>query len=108
VLFALPAVLSAIRQGHRIILCEGEKCAAHLNTFFREHSGSGDVATTCAGGAHGWRPEYAESLRGADVIIWPDADPAGMALLEAAVPSLVNVAASVRVITPDIVRRHFG
>jgi hypothetical protein len=108
VLFGLPSVVSAIRQGYRIVLCEGEKCAHHLNDLYRHHLGRGDVATTCAGGARGWRAEYAESLRGADVIIWPDADTAGMALLDAAVPTLVGVAASVRIITPSIVRRIYG
>ena len=105
VLFWLPAVVSAIREGHRIWICEGEKCADHLNTFFRHDIGKGDVATTCAGGARGWRPEYAESLRGADVIIWPDADDAGAVLARDVEESLVGIAARVRIITPEVVRR---
>ena len=81
------------------------KCAEHLNTFLRHDIGNGDIATTCAGGARGWRPEYAESLRGADVIVWPDADAAGAALARDVEQSLIGVAARVRIITPEIVRR---
>ena len=105
VLFELPAVISAIREGNRIWICEGEKCCDHLNLFLHHDFGSGDVATTCAGGARGWRPEYAETLRGADVLVWPDADAAGAALARDVEQSLVGVAARVRIITPDVVRR---
>lgn len=105
VLLGLPDIISAIRQGHRIWICEGEKCADHLNSFFRHDIGRGDVATTCAGGARGWRPEYAESLRGADVIVWPDADAAGAVLARDVNESLVGIAFRVRIITPEIVRR---
>lgn len=105
VLLCLPAVVSAIRQGYRIWICEGEKCCEHLNDHFRHEIGLGDVATTCAGGARGWRQEYAESLRGADVIVWPDADAAGAALAHDVDQSLIGIAARVRIITPEIVRR---
>jgi putative DNA primase/helicase len=67
VLYRLPDVVTA----SVVFVVEGEKDADRL----REH---GFVATTNAGGAKApWLSQYTESLRGREVILIPDNDPAG-------------------------------
>jgi hypothetical protein len=70
VLYRLPRLRSAIERAETIYIVEGEKDADALGEF-------GLTATTNAGGANKWRLEYAETLRGADVVsaitIRPDA-----------------------------------
>lgn len=61
VLYRLPKILDAVRDGREIYLCEGEK---DVHTLERH----GLVATCNPGGAGKWRAEYTESLRGAAVI----------------------------------------
>ena len=62
VLFKLPELIEAIAAGHPVFIVEGEKDVLTLNKL-------GVVATTNAGGAGKWRPEFSEALRGADVIL---------------------------------------
>jgi energy-coupling factor transporter ATP-binding protein EcfA2 len=69
VLYRLPAIMQAIREGQTVYVVEGEKDVHSL-----EHRGC--VATTSPGGAGKWRPEYTEALRGADVIVVTDLDKA--------------------------------
>jgi hypothetical protein len=100
VLYELPSIVSAIRQGGRIIVCEGEKDADTFNLLFRHEAGSPDRATTSPGGAGKWRPEYSETLRGADVIVWPDNDEPGRRHGEAVRDSLRGIARTVAVVDP--------
>jgi hypothetical protein len=72
VLFKLPDLIEAIALERQIFIVEGEKDVLSLNKM-------GIIATTNAGGAGKWRPEYSEYLRGADVILIPDNDDAGWA-----------------------------
>lgn len=99
VLYELPGVLSAIRQGHQVWIVEGEKCADALNDRFRYELGDGDRATTAPGGSHGWRSEFAEVFRGANVVIWPDADEVGQRLGERIIADLQGVARSIRLVS---------
>lgn len=87
VLFNLPAVVKATS----ILIPEGEKdcqTAARL----------GLTATCNPGGAGKWRSEYSESLRGKDVAVICDADPAGLAHGHQVARSLVGIAQSVRLV----------
>lgn len=84
VLYHLPEVVAAVRDGQVVWLVEGEKDVETL----RSH---GVVATCNPMGAGKWLPEYTETLRGAAVNIIADRDTPGrrharevMALLRAA------------------------
>lgn len=70
VLYRLPEVLAAVREGRTVFIVEGEKDVESLAALSL-------VATTAPGGAGKWRQEYAETLRGADVVILPDNDEPG-------------------------------
>ena len=67
VLYRLPEIVSSNRP---IVIVEGEKDVETLRK-------QGILATTCAGGADGWRPEYSQSLEGRYCIVIPDNDPPG-------------------------------
>jgi 5S rRNA maturation endonuclease (ribonuclease M5) len=72
-LYRLPAVLEAVRDGSDIITVEGEKDVEAI-----EYATLDVTATTSPMGAGKWRPEYAEALRGAArVIIVADRDAEG-------------------------------
>jgi putative DNA primase/helicase len=68
VLYRLPDLLAAPTRP--VLLVEGEKDVDNLRKLKL-------VATTIAGGAGAWRPEYAEPLRDRTVIILPDNDEPG-------------------------------
>lgn len=70
VLYHLPEVVEAVRNGQEVWLVEGEKDVETL----RSH---GVVATCNPMGAGKWLPEYTETLRGATVNIIADADTPG-------------------------------
>jgi 5S rRNA maturation endonuclease (ribonuclease M5) len=70
VLYRLPEILKAVANHETIFVPEGEKDVNNLVKI-------GLVATTNAGGAGKWKPEYADTLRSANVIILPDNDNAG-------------------------------
>jgi 5S rRNA maturation endonuclease (ribonuclease M5) len=90
VLYRLPRVLTAVEAGEKIYLAEGERDVHAL-----ERAG---VAATCnPGGAGKWRAEYAETLRGANVIVIADKDEPGRKHAEAVRASLAAVTNSVRV-----------
>jgi hypothetical protein len=92
VLYNLPDVLRSVHSGSTVFLVEGEKDADRLVA-------EGLTATTTAGGAKGWRSEYAASLTDADVVILPDNDQAGRKYAGAAAASLAGVAKRVRILT---------
>jgi hypothetical protein len=60
--------------------------------------GLGVMATTNAGGAHKWRSEYSESLRGADVVLLPDNDKAGRDHAAAVATALTGIANRIRIL----------
>ena len=91
VLYRLPEVLVAAAAGERVFVTEGEKDADALVR-------AGAVATTNPGGAGKWRREYAEALRGAEVVVVADRDAAGLAHARQVEASLRTIAASVAVV----------
>ena len=93
VLFRLPQIISAVREGRRVFVCEGEKDVLALER-------AGQVATCNAMGAGKWRAEYSEHLRGAQVAIVCDRDEAGYAHAAAVARALRGIAQSVRVLEP--------
>jgi hypothetical protein len=69
-LYNLPVVQTAINQGRRIFIVEGEKDVETLRRM-------GEVATTPMDGAGSWSKDFAPIFDGADVIIIRDFDEAG-------------------------------
>ena len=93
VLYRLPELLESIGQ---VFLVEGEKDVDRVLAL-------GLIATTNPGGSNAWRKEYAESLRGRNVVILPDNDDAGRKWCGVVKLSLKDVAASVKVVElPDL------
>jgi len=72
VLYRLPQITKAIKDGVPVFLTEGEKDADNLVKL-------GFEATTAAMGCGKWRKSYTEALKGAVVCICPDNDDAGWA-----------------------------
>ncbi|MGH3447545.1 MAG: hypothetical protein ACRDP4_07965, partial [Nocardioidaceae bacterium] len=70
VLYKLPHVLKAVADEHDVYVCEGEKDVHAIEA-------AGGHATCNPGGAGKWRPEYAQALAGANVIIVADTDQPG-------------------------------
>jgi putative DNA primase/helicase len=70
ILYRLPELHAAVARGAEIFLTEGEKDADALAALGLE-------ATTHAGGAGKWRPEYGHPLRAARVVLLPDNDEPG-------------------------------
>lgn len=87
VLYNLPKIAAA----DMVWLCEGEKDADTLCSFNL-------VGTTNPMGADKWLPEYTKALRGKDVAILPDADPAGEKHLQRLLTELSVAARSIRVV----------
>ena len=90
VLYRLPELLSS-SVDDVVLLLEGEKdvdCAAEV----------GHHATTNAGGAGKWRPEYNESLRDRHVVLIPDNDQPGYRHMLDVARSLEGTAASITII----------
>lgn len=81
----------AVAEGRTIGLTEGEKDVETLEAWEW-------AATTNSGGAQGWKPEFAEYLRGADVVIFGDDDDAGRARVETVALSLRGIAGRIRAI----------
>ena len=89
--YRLPELIEAIAAGHTIFIPEGEAKADLLWSWNMP-------ATCCAGGAKKWKPEHSEFLRGANVVILPDADKPGREHADVVAASLKDIAASVRVL----------
>jgi putative DNA primase/helicase len=90
VLFGLQPLLAA-DPAETIFIVEGEKDALNLQS-------AGCVATTCAGGAGKWRPEYNDPLRARHVAVLPDNDDPGREHARLVAESLSAIAASVKVV----------
>jgi len=91
VLYRLPELIEAVSGNHPIFVVEGEKDVETLLWH-------GIPATTCAGGANKWRPQYDEAFRDADVIVMGDNDKGGREHMESVAASLSPVAKRVRVL----------
>lgn len=70
ILYRLPRIIDAVRDGKTILLLEGEKDVHTAESM-------GFIATTNPGGAEKWRPEYCQILKDADLVIIPDDDESG-------------------------------
>jgi hypothetical protein len=96
VLFRLPLVVAAVKEGKPVYVCEGEK-----DVLVMERAGF--VGTCNVGGAGKWRKEYSEPLRGAEVVIIADKDGPGRKHAADVASKLDGVTKSVRIIElPDI------
>ena len=97
VLYRLPELIEAMAHGRTILIPEGEK---DVNNLWK----IGLPATCNPGGASQpgkktkWRIEYSETLRGADVVLFPDNDEPGWNHVEQVGMSLRGIAARVRVL----------
>ena len=96
VLYRLPEVVAAVREGRTVYVVEGEKDADNLTKL-------GLIATTNAGGAGKWSDEYSKVLRGGQVVILPDNDQPGREHARKVAESLDGIAAEVRIVDlPDL------
>jgi hypothetical protein len=93
VLYRLPEVIEAVHAGRPIYVLEGEKDVHALEA-------AGHVATCNPGGAGKWRAEYAQALAGAHVVVGQDRDEAGRDHAGEVVESLLDVAATVKLVEP--------
>jgi Protein of unknown function (DUF3631)/CHC2 zinc finger len=94
--YRLPEVIEAVAADHPVFVTEGEGKVDALRAI-------GLVATTNPMGAGKWLVEMSERLRGADVILLPDADELGWKHMNDVGASLVGVAARIRVVMlPDL------
>jgi hypothetical protein len=91
VLYRLPELRAAIAFDEVVYVVEGEKDVDAL--------GAKKLVATCnPGGAGKWRSEYSECLRGADVVIIGDNDPAGRNHAQQVAGALNGIAKRVRVV----------
>ena len=91
VLFRLPELLAGIAAREPVYVVEGEKDVEALRR-------AGCVATCNSGGAGKWKPQYSETLRGANVIVVADRDEPGRKHGAQVAASLEGLAASVCVV----------
>jgi hypothetical protein len=91
VLFRLPQVLAAVERGEPVFIPEGEQDVLAIEAAC-------GVATCNPMGAGKWRSEYAEALRGAEVVIVADRDKEGRRHAAAVADSLAGIAASVAIV----------
>lgn len=96
-LYQIDRIIDAVRAGHPIYICEGEKdCIA----LWR----AGVAATTKSGGAKAegkkgaWTPEIVAPLKGAHVTIIADRDDPGREDAQCAFHALRKIAKSVRIV----------
>lgn len=99
VIYRLPEVLEAVKNGTTVFVVEGEK---DVETLFEW----GLVATTSPMGAGKWQDEYSRYLCGADVVIIPDNDDPGRKHAEKVARSLYGIARSVKIIKLPVWREH--
>lgn len=91
VLFRLPEVIEAVRAGRVVFVVEGEKDVEALEAW-------GLVSTCNPMGAGKWREAYADALRGARVVVLPDADETGERHTRDIARSLYGIAEEVRIV----------
>jgi len=90
-LYHLPEVLRAVAAGEPIYLPEGEKDANKVIDL-------GVTATTNAGGAGKWAPQYTATLRSAHVVLLQDNDASGRRHTAVVTQALYGVAASLKLV----------
>jgi P4 family phage/plasmid primase-like protien len=66
--------LENLKQGKVVVLVEGEKACEHLQKVV----GDKYSVLSWSGGSAAWKKTDFSPLNGADCILWPDADPAGL------------------------------
>ena len=89
--YRLPEVCEAIANDHPVLVVEGEAKADLLWSW-------NVAATCCAGGAGKWKAAHSEFLRGADVVLVPDADDSGAKHIQQVGAALNGIARRVRVL----------
>lgn len=90
-LYRLPQLVEAVAAGRTVYVVEGEKDVHALESL-------GVTATCNAMGAGKWRPEYAQRLRGARVVIVADRDEPGRKHAAQVAASLDGIASHVEVV----------
>lgn len=96
VLYRLPEVMDAVKAGRTVYVVEGEKDADTMASL-------GFCATTNPGGASKqgatkWLPEFTQALTGANVVILPDNDAAGLNDRQQVAQQLAAVCSSVKML----------
>lgn len=88
VLYNLPEVVKAVKDGYPVYIVEGEKDADTLKKL--------GYTVTTAGGVNDWKKEFAAYFTGVKVVILPDNDGPGLKLKDQIVRDLKHYAHSVR------------
>jgi len=91
VLYRLPKIMEAVKDGEIIYVCEGEKDVQAIE-------GAGAIGTCNPGGAGKWREEYSQFLADAIVRIVADRDKPGQAHARQVAASLDGVARAVEIV----------
>lgn len=92
VLYRLPELISAVKNGSIIFIAEGEKDVDYLRDEMVL------AATTCPMGAGKWREPYSSHLEDTNVIILPDNDDPGRKHAHQVARSLHGKAASIKIV----------
>lgn len=93
VIYRLPEVIKAVAEGRTIFICEGEKDV--------EAAESLGLVATCNpmgadnGSGNKWKPEFADWLIGASVVVVPDQDEPGLRHGDWVIQTLIGKAAHV-------------
>jgi putative DNA primase/helicase len=96
ILYRLSEVIEAAASGYLVFVVEGEAKVDALR-------GIGITATTNAGGAGKWQPEFSERLRGVDVVLLPDNDEPGWKHAHEVGASLAGISSRTRIlILPEL------
>ncbi|AMQ86886.1 DUF927 domain-containing protein [Pseudomonas glycinae] len=91
----------AQRADSPVVLCEGEKAADAAAELLPDY-----VATCWPNGSNSWHKADLTSLKGRDVVLWPDNDDSGKACMATVAEKLREIgAASVRVIELEVFKR---
>ena len=95
--YRLPELIEAVAAGRLVYIVEGEACVEALREI-------GSPATTNSEGAGKWEPDDLNKyLRGADVVLLPDADEIGWRHITEIAASLAGIASRIRVVMlPDL------
>lgn len=91
VLYHLPELIQAVKNGEMVFIVEGEKDADNLKKL-------GLTATTNFDGAGKWNKEYNQFLSGAKVAILPDNDEPGQEHAQLVARSLSGIASSIKIL----------
>ena len=91
VIYRLPEVMQAVKDGQTIYISEGEKDVDTLRAL-------GLVATCNPMGAEKWSDSYSEALRGGNLVIIPDNDLPGIKHSEQIARSCQGKARSIRIL----------